>query len=124
MRSGLGDVLRPGRVLAQVAACHLLLRRYRASSRWLEQAVAAQPDGRGRDRATYYIWSADSALHLGEVEQACALLTRAIPDITAARSHRNQRRLTDVRIRLNAHQNLPAVREFDDRLRSEISEIA
>jgi tetratricopeptide (TPR) repeat protein len=102
---------------AQVAACYLLLRRYQPSDRWLRRTLRLQPDERSRDRATYFIWRADSLLHLGDVEQACALLSQAIPDIASARSHRNQKRLTDLHNRLNKHRRLPAVQTLNDQLR-------
>ncbi len=102
---------------AQVAACYLLLRRYEVSDRWLSQTLELQPDERSRDRATYYIWRADSMLHLGEVEQACALLSCGVPDISAARSARNQKRLADLDGRLSKHRRVPAVRALREQVR-------
>ena len=102
---------------AQVGACHLLLRRYRDSDRWLAGALAHQPDERGRDRATYLIWRADSALRLGEVDRACSLVERAIPDLSVARSIRNQRRLADLDGRIGRHDRVSEVRRVRERLR-------
>jgi tetratricopeptide (TPR) repeat protein len=109
---------------AQVAACYLLLRRHQATDHWLSQALELQPDERSRDRATYLIWRADSALQLGEIEQACALVTQAVPDIEAARSARNRKRLTDLHARLGKHRNLPAFQELDRRVRPLITSAA
>lgn len=102
---------------AQVAACYLLLRRHKATNRWLTQSLALQPAERGRDRATYLIWRADALLHIGEVEHACELVGRALPDVAAARSVRNHRRLKDIHTRL-AQQHTPAVRALDEQMRT------
>jgi tetratricopeptide (TPR) repeat protein len=109
---------------AQVAACYLLLRRYHATDQWLTQTLELQPDERSRDRATYFIWRADTVLHLGEVEQACMLLDQAIPDIASARSARNQRRLTDLCQRLHVHRTVPAVRAVTEQLRPIVTAVA
>ena len=109
---------------AQVAACYLLLRRYQASDRWLSQTLALQPDERSRDRATYFIWRADSVLHLGDVEQACALLSQAVPDIASARSARNTKRLVDIHGQLTKHRRLPAVQALHEQLRPLMSPAA
>jgi tetratricopeptide (TPR) repeat protein len=102
---------------AQVAACHLTLGRHRATVHWLSQALAVQPDERGRDRATYLIWCANAVLQLGDIEQACALAGTAIRDITATRSSRNQRRFADLHTKLVKNRNLPAVRDLDEAAR-------
>ncbi|KAA9376134.1 transcriptional regulator [Microbispora cellulosiformans] len=109
---------------AQVAACYLLMRRYKATDRWLGQTLALQPDERSRDRATYFIWRADSVLNLGEVEHACALLGEAIPDIASARSARNRKRLLEVHDKLSKHRRLPAVQELQERLKPLITSAA
>jgi tetratricopeptide (TPR) repeat protein len=106
---------------AQVAACYLLLRRHQATDHWLTQSLLLQPDERSRDRATYLIWRADSVLELGEVEQACSLVEQAVPDITAAHSIRNQRRLTDLHTKLAQHPTVAAVQELDEQIRSLIT---
>jgi tetratricopeptide (TPR) repeat protein len=102
---------------AQVAACYLLLRRYRTTDHWLSQALASQPDERSRDRATYFIWRADSVLHLGDVEQACSLLSQAVPDIAAARSARNHKRLVDISAKLSKYRREPDVQALQEQLR-------
>jgi hypothetical protein len=102
---------------AQVAACYLLLRRYEASDQWLSRTLQTQPDERSRDRATYYIWRAESVLHLGEIEQACALIAEAVPDIAAARSARNRRRLVDLQAKLSKHRDVPVVKALFDQVR-------
>lgn len=102
---------------AQVAACYLLLRRYETSDRWLTQTLSLQPDERSRDRATYFIWRADSVLCLGDVEHACALLGQAIPDLTGARSARNHKRLTDLHAKLSQHSRVPAVQAIAEQVR-------
>ncbi|WP_182907576.1 transcriptional regulator [Microbispora sp. H13382] len=109
---------------AQVAACYLLMRRYKATDRWLGQTLALQPDERSRDRATYFIWRADSVLNLGEVEHACTLLGEAIPDIASARSARNRKRLLEVHDKLSKHRRLPAVQELQERLKPLITSAA
>lgn len=93
------------------------MRRYKATDHWLGQTLALQPDERSRDRATYFIWRADSVLSLGEVEHACALLSEAIPDIASARSVRNRTRLLQVHDKLSKHRRLPAVQELQERLK-------
>ncbi len=103
---------------AQVAACYLLLRRHAATDHWLQQALALQPDERSRDRATYFIWRADSVYQLGDIEHACALVAQAVPDIASARSARNQRRLGDLHAKLIRHRNLPAVQALDAQIRT------
>jgi len=105
---------------AQVAACYLLLRRHQATDHWLTQSLSLQPDERSRDRATYLIWRADTVLSLGDVEHACALVGQAVPDIAAARSVRNQRRLVDIHERLT-HYQTPAVRTLDEQVRTLIA---
>jgi tetratricopeptide (TPR) repeat protein len=105
---------------AQVAACYLLLRRHQATDHWLTQSLSLQPDERSRDRATYLIWRADTVLSLGDVEHACALVGQAVPDIAAARSVRNQRRLVDIHERLTQYQT-PAVRALDEQVRTLIA---
>jgi hypothetical protein len=102
---------------AQIAACYLLLRRHAATDRWLTQTLALQPEERRRDRATYVLWSAESALQAGDLEQACALADRAIPDIATARSTRNLRRLADLHTRLLRHAGVPAVQILDEQIR-------
>jgi tetratricopeptide (TPR) repeat protein len=102
---------------AQVAACYLLLRRHQTTDHWLTQTLALQPEGRSRDRATYLIWRADTVLNMGDVEHACALVDQALPDIAAARSMRNQRRLARIHGRLKQHRNA-AVDSLDERVRA------
>lgn len=101
---------------AQVAACYLQLRRHHHTDRWLDQSLALQPEERSRDRATYLIWRSDTAINLGELELACSLATKAIPDIASARSKRNQRRLQDLHAKLTVHVH-PSVLEFNDKVR-------
>jgi hypothetical protein len=107
--------------VAQMAACYLLLRRYQATDRWLSQALTSQPDERSRDRATYFIWRADSVLHLGDVEQACSLLSQAVPDIAAARSARNHKRLVDINAKLSKYRRESAVQALHEQLRPMIA---
>jgi len=111
-----GEYFDEAEYCAQVAACYLLLRRYQATDRWLSQTLATQPDGRSRDRATYFIWRAESVLHLGDVEQACTLLGQAIPDLKTAQSARNHRRLIDIRKKLDKHQSVAAVQDIHEQL--------
>jgi transcriptional regulator with XRE-family HTH domain len=101
---------------AQVAACYLLLRRHQATDHWLTQSLLLQPDERRRDRATYLLWRAASLLELGEVEQTCVLVEQALPDLTAARSVRNRRRLHDLRTELVPHRAVSAVRQLEERI--------
>jgi hypothetical protein len=105
---------------AQVAACYLVLQRHAATDRWLQQALQLQPEERSRDRATYLIWRADAVLSLGDLEHACALVGQAVPDIAAARSVRNQRRLSEIHRRLRLHEH-PAVSALDEQVRSLIA---
>lgn len=105
---------------AQVAACYLLLRRHQATDHWLTQSLALQPKERSRDRATYLIWRADTVYNLGDIEHACELVGQAVPDIAAARSVRNQRRLIDIHGRLTKHRN-PAVQALDEQVRALIA---
>ncbi|SCE79212.1 hypothetical protein GA0070563_10248 [Micromonospora carbonacea] len=105
---------------AQTAACYLLLQRHQAADQWLARTLALQPDERSRDRATYLVWRADAMLNLGDIEHACALVGQAVPDIAAARSVRNQRRLIDIHGLLTRHQH-PAVQQLDEQVRSLVS---
>jgi tetratricopeptide (TPR) repeat protein len=106
---------------AQFAACYLLLRRHRATDEWLVRSLALQPEERSRDRATYLMWRAGTMLNLGDIEHACDLTLQAVPDITAARSVRNQRRLADLHARLLSHRGVPAVAVLDEQVRSLIA---
>jgi hypothetical protein len=106
---------------AQVAACYQVLNQHTTSDRWLEQALALQPDERSRDRATYLIWRADNQYHLGDVEHACALVKQAVPDIATARSARNQRRLTEIHSTLMKHRKVAAVQSLDEQVRTLIA---
>ncbi|GAB3160929.1 hypothetical protein GCM10027290_67470 [Micromonospora sonneratiae] len=101
---------------AQVAACYLLLRRYRTSDHWLQQTLALQPAERSRDRVTYLIWRAGSVLGFGDIDHACALVAEAAPDVAATKSVRNHRRLLDIHGRLMVHRH-PAVQALDERVR-------
>lgn len=101
---------------AQAGACYLLLGQYRTSDRLLERALALQPDERSRDRATYAIWRAECALHLGDVERACAYVNGAIPDLEGAVSRRNRTRLTGLHGNLRPYARHAAVRDLDDQL--------
>ncbi|WP_034592346.1 hypothetical protein [Hamadaea tsunoensis] len=102
---------------AQVAACYLLLRRWRLANRWLGETLMLQPADRSRDRATYYIWQADAVLNLGDVEHACALVQNAVPDVASARSIRNRQRLDDThrRLKKTRHSSTAAL---DDQVRA------
>lgn len=102
---------------AQVAACYLMLQRYEQADSWLTQNLAVQPDARSRDRATYFMWKADCALHIGEVEHACEILGQAIPDIASAESARNKRRLARLHNEIERYRNLSDVRLLSERLR-------
>jgi hypothetical protein len=99
----------------------LLLRRYKSSGEWLTRTLTHYPRERSRDRATYFIWQADSALEMGDVEHACHLLGEAIPSISTAQSARNQKRVADIRVKLTKHHGLPAVKDVDERLRALVS---
>ncbi|MDM4721374.1 transcriptional regulator [Micromonospora sp. WMMA1363] len=105
---------------AQVAACYLALERRETADYWLAQSLAMQPKERRRDRATYLIWRADSVLGLGDVEHACDLVSRAVPDIAAARSVRNKNRLTGIHAKIKKHQH-PAVVALDEQIHSLIA---
>lgn len=102
---------------AQVAACYLLLRRHTATDYWLTQSLELQPSERARDRATYLIWRAETVLSMGELEHACALVGQAAPDIAAAQSVRNQRRLSDIHRSLMSYKH-PAVTSMDEKIRN------
>ena len=69
---------------------------------------------------TYLIWRADTVYHLGDIEHACELVGQAVPDIAAARSVRNHRRLVDIHGRLTKHRN-SAVQALDEQVRSLIA---
>lgn len=101
---------------AQAGACYFLLGKYRTSDPLLEQALAQQPDERSRDRATYTIWRAEGALHMGEVERACAHVSSAIPDLKGAVSPRNRTRLANLHRDLRPHAQNSAVRDLDAQL--------
>lgn len=102
---------------AQVAACYLLLGRHQSTNRWLTQSLASHPAGRAVDRSAYLIWQSDTALHLGDVDHACALLHEAVPIVGSARSLRNRRRLHAMHERLQARAGgLPAVRDLDEQI--------
>jgi tetratricopeptide (TPR) repeat protein len=101
---------------AQAGACYFLLGKYRTSDPLLEQALAQQPDERSRDRATYTIWRAEGALHVAEVERACAHVSSAIPDLKGAVSPRNRTRLANLHRRLRPHAQNSAVRDLDAEL--------
>lgn len=81
---------------AQVASCYLLLQRHALADRWLDQALQTQPTERRVDRATYLMWRAEAVYGLGEIDQACSLVSQALPSVATARSARNQRRLADL----------------------------
>ncbi|RZU77245.1 hypothetical protein EV384_5961 [Micromonospora kangleipakensis] len=70
--------------------------------------------GRGRPRraAVYGAWLARGHLQLGEVEQACAVAGDALLDAVRSGSPRAVGQLTDVRRRLAAHRDEPAVRRY------------
>ncbi|MFC4145917.1 transcriptional regulator [Micromonospora mangrovi] len=70
--------------------------------------------GRGRPRraAVYGGWLARGLLQLGEVEQACAVAGEALLDAVRSGSPRAAGQLTDVRRRLAAHHDEPAVRRY------------
>lgn len=102
---------------AQVAACYLALERREAADQWLAQSLATQSRDCRRDRATYLIWRADSVLGLGDVEHACELVSRAVPDIADARSVRNQNRLAGIHTKIKKYRH-PAVSALDDQLHS------
>ncbi|MFD2024033.1 MULTISPECIES: helix-turn-helix domain-containing protein [Promicromonospora] len=101
---------------AQTASCYLLLGKYRTSDAMLERALALQPDERSRDRATYTIWRAEGALHMGDVEGACAHVSSAIPDLKGAVSPRNRKRLANLHGHLRPHAQLGVVRDLDAQL--------
>lgn len=101
---------------AQAGACYLLLGDYRKSDPLLELALAQQPDERSRDRATYTIWRAEGALHLGDVERSCAHVSSAIPDLRGAVSPRNRMRLANLHRHLRPHAQNSAVRDLDAQL--------
>jgi len=101
---------------AQSAACHQFLDRHRTSAKLLDAAVPAQPRARARDRTTYLLWRAESALRLGEVEHACALLGDAAPQVTSATSSRNRQRFQVVHAQLRPFTGVSAVRDLDERV--------
>jgi tetratricopeptide (TPR) repeat protein len=106
---------------AQVAACYQLLDRHDLTDEWLVRSLALQPAERSRDRATYLMWRADAQLNLGHVEHACGLVTQALPDIAAARSSRNQRRLAGLYGRLRPYRGVDAVDTLDEQVRNLIA---
>ncbi|WP_446216092.1 helix-turn-helix domain-containing protein [Micromonospora sp. IBHARD004] len=76
--------------------------------------LRAAVHGRGRPRraAVYGAWLARGHLQLGEVEQACAVAGDALLDAVRSGSPRAIGQLTDVRRRLAAHRDEPAVRRY------------
>lgn len=105
---------------AQVAACYMLLKRYRLADQWLGRSLALQPIERAVDLSTYLIWRAEAVLELGEVDQACALVGEAVPLIASSRSTRNRRRLAGIRSKLAVHDH-PAIVGLDEQVRSLIA---
>jgi tetratricopeptide (TPR) repeat protein len=104
----------PAELAAQTAVCHQILGRHERTSRLLESAVEIQPHTRDRDRTTYLLWQAESALALRAVEHSCDLLRETIPAVRAASSVRNRSRLRAVRQQLTAYQHVTAVQDLDD----------
>ena len=100
---------------AQVASCYLLLDRPQSSEQWLAVSLQEQPDARCRDRATYLMWQAETALNLGDVDRACHITGAAMTDILAARSTRNRARLARLNERLQRNDTA-ATRDIDLRL--------
>ncbi len=100
---------------AQVAGSYLALEQHKAADDWLAQSLAVQSIECRRDRATYLIWRADSALGLGDVEHACELVSRAAPDVAGARSVRNRKRLAGIHTKIKKYRH-PAVGALDDQL--------
>jgi hypothetical protein len=105
---------------AQVAACYLLLGKHHHADVWLSRSLKSQPESRRRDRATYFIWQADAAHQLGDIERACALATKALPDVVEAPSARNRRRLIDINASLAMHKS-PTTTTLDHRVREAIA---
>ncbi|SCL37570.1 hypothetical protein GA0070624_5918 [Micromonospora rhizosphaerae] len=68
--------------------------------------------GRPRSAAIYGGWLARGYLQLGEVEQACAVAGNALLDAVRSGSPRAIGPLTEVRRRLAAHRDEPAVRRY------------
>ena len=68
--------------------------------------------GHPRRAAIYGGWLARGYLQLGEVERACAVAGDALLDAVRAGSPRALGPLTDVRRRLSAHSQEPAVRRY------------
>lgn len=91
-----------GEFSAQAGICHLYLREYGQAQQRFSTAVAALPNGKVRDRATYLTRWAETCLHLGDRERAGALLAQAVRQAQRAPSGRNARQIERLRRQLPA----------------------
>lgn len=109
---------------AQVASCYLVLGRHRTTDRWLDQSLRLQPAERSVDQATYLLWRAEAKLGLGDLDEACSLITQAVPSIATAWSLRNRRRLGTLYDGLRVHRETRVVAELDEYVRPLIAHSA
>lgn len=110
----------PGELAAQSAVSHQILGRHATTVGLLEETLAGQPDDRPRDRGTYQLWLCRSALAMGDLDRAQAVLSDQASGLSAATitaSFRNQRLLHGVRGQLAGYRGNAAADQVDERLR-------
>jgi tetratricopeptide (TPR) repeat protein/transcriptional regulator with XRE-family HTH domain len=100
---------------ANEGLCRADLGDHPGARRLLRQALDAQAPTYTRNRALYGIRLADSALTLGELEEACALATTAVSLASHVDSRRVLDHIRDFRRRTSRHHDNEAAREFNER---------
>jgi tetratricopeptide (TPR) repeat protein len=94
--------------------CWSVLHKPRRAIAALEEALAQYGDTHARDKALYSTWLAEAHLHTGDVEQAAAVLGRAMDLMTGVASVRPYQRVKAVLAQLDLHQDVPAVADLID----------
>ncbi len=105
---------------SKIGECLILLSDYRSASDHLEISLQAEDNRRSsyiRDGVSRLIKLAAARAQQGEPERACEVGTRAIDALSGqVDSARLTMRVQRVRKELRFYQNVPAVREFSDRV--------
>ncbi|MEY9958848.1 transcriptional regulator [Streptacidiphilus sp. MAP5-52] len=104
---------------AQVAAGHLAAGQLLPAQERLEEGLLDQPGARHRDALTYGLWAAEISARRGDPEQAASRLADLLPQVANSASHRNRKRLGEVRALLKTPRSatLPQVRALDEQAR-------
>ncbi|MFF4651709.1 transcriptional regulator [Streptomyces sp. NPDC001380] len=103
----------------ELAHCHRDLGQGRQAERQARTALELHPEARVRRRAVDLVLLATAQLQQRELEEACDTGARAVELLSGLRSGRGEEYLEDFRRRLEPFREQRAVREFQERARTE-----